>query len=497
MRERRDRVKAELQQSIQIPSPSPSFEPDRGRGKEDSNDFKTDKLSPQKPQNPANELEPTSTQTDRYNPIETWIESGNWPTDFAEKGLDMADSKNSNKRPRTSSYSQSVKDKLVPVAYTSAYQQWIVTKGLDMDVLKGEQYVSKESQALCGRLQIITLASIQPSVFPEGSLRQVLNQCQNRNEALVNRDVTPMLVPPIMALYLHGANHLEHVVDEVNTDWDERCVLAGPQLRPDLAIGLFSSAFTSEEIDKLNNYTAIDNWTRFTGEMYFPFLMCEVKCGKEGLDIADRQNMHSCSVALRALLRIEQEADKYRPGKKLPGLCGQILVFSVSHDQKDARLYGHYAVLRGENWTYHRYFIDAFNLFPKRDDILTLHNFIHNLFKTHLPAHVQRLKDALAVFPEPGVLSSAATGMALTDASSQKRDADGFLIPGAPASATRSEEAATKQQIDFLVQQMERQQKQSEEREEKMRQESRAREEKMQKQLDELMKLVANTKSTN
>lgn len=71
--------------------------------------------------------------------------------------------------------------------------------------------------------------------------------------------------------------------------------------------------------------------------------MCEVDCG--GLDIADRQNMHSCSVAVKALLRIEQEADKYRPEEKTDSFNRQVLVFSISHDHDDARLYGHDAML--------------------------------------------------------------------------------------------------------------------------------------------------------
>lgn len=59
--------------------------------------------------------------------------------------------------------------------------------------------------------------------------------------------------------------------------------------------------------------------------------MCEVECG--GLDIADRRNMHSCSVAVKALLRIEQEADKYRPQEQTDSLKRQVLVFSISHNQ--------------------------------------------------------------------------------------------------------------------------------------------------------------------
>ena len=105
----------------------------------------------------------------------------------------------------------------------------------------------------------------------------------------MHRDITPMIVPPITSLYFGGKNNrLEHVVDEVNTDWYQNCILAGPRPRPDLAIGLFSSTFTSAELDRLQNYTAVDNWTRFTELIYFPFLVCKVKCGRDSLDRADR-----------------------------------------------------------------------------------------------------------------------------------------------------------------------------------------------------------------
>ena len=173
---------------------------------------------------------------------------------------------------------------------------------------------------------------------------------------------------------------LEHVVDEVSAGWYDRCVLPGPQVRPDLAIGLFSSAFNDNEneIDKLQRYTSVDSWTQVTTTMYFPFLTCEVECGN--LDMADRQNMHSCSVAVRALLRIEQEADKYRPETKTDRLEGQVLVCSISHDQQDARLYGHCAQVHREKWTYFRYQVQIFNL-SKREGLLAIHNAVRNILK--------------------------------------------------------------------------------------------------------------------
>ncbi len=48
-----------------------------------------------------------------------------------------------------------------------------------------------------------------------------------------------------------------------------------------------SSAFDDDEIEKLKSYTAAGKVTLFTGKLYFPFVMCEVKCGENGLNIAD------------------------------------------------------------------------------------------------------------------------------------------------------------------------------------------------------------------
>ncbi|KAI9781826.1 MAG: hypothetical protein M1816_002176 [Peltula sp. TS41687] len=417
------------------------------------------------PEEPAKELEAREIeQKERQNPISYWAAHHTWPKDFAEHNL-MASSNSTNKRQRTSecmdvrsrSYSQSRKDGEVPEQYTPAYETHIFSKGLNMDTLRGEELISEESKQTCVSLQEITHNSIKPTIYPAAAIRKVINLCRNRNEAMVNRDVTPMIVPPLRSLYLSGDSHLEHVVDEVNADWYQQCVLEGPQLRPDLAVGLFSSAFTEGDIDKLKRYNSVDNWTQVTSHMYFPFLMCEVKCGNEGLDFADRQNMHSCSVAVRAILRFEREADKYRAEKKMDSLNGQVLVFSISHDQQDARLYGHYAVVQEEKWMYYRYRIRKFDL-TDNNGLLAIYNFVQNILKSYLPRHLQRLQDALAALPDGNKppessglpsssgLSFAASAISLngndnsnnSQQDSQSRDADGFVVPPRPAGSQDS-----------------------------------------------------------
>ena len=414
----------------------------------------------QSPEKPATELLKAREikQKERYNPTSYWAAHHTWPKNFAEHNS-MASSNSTNKRQRTSdsqsgkdersrSYSQSRKDGEVPEQYTAAYEVHIATKGLNMDYRKGEDFVSEESRKICAELLQIKVHTIEPTAVPQEKIRDMVGDCRTRNEAIVNRDVTLLIIPSIRLCYYCGASHLEHVIDEVNADWYSQCILEGPQLRPDLAIGLFSSAFTEEEIDKLKRYTSVNNWTQVTSQMFFPFLMCEVKCGREGLNIADRQNMHSCSVAVRAILRIEQEADKYRQKKgiekKAESLNRQTLVFSISHDQQDARLYGHYVIVQEEKWTYYRYPVKKFDL-TKTDSLLAIHNSVRNILKSHLPEHIKRLKDALAALPDPNNppsssgLSFAASGISLNDDSSQQdyqvRDADGFVVPPHPDSS--------------------------------------------------------------
>ncbi|KAI9888843.1 MAG: hypothetical protein M1814_006246 [Vezdaea aestivalis] len=377
--------------------------------------------------------------------IEHWILRDTWPPGMAstnnsanKRQRTSNDSQNS-KSERSRSYSQSRKEGLVPEQYTAKYEIYIFTKGLDMDLLRGENGLSKKSKKDFTSLLKNKRNEIWPTVFPKNTIREVINDCQRRNEALVNREVTPLIVPSIKALFYNGHTHLKDVIDEVNTDWNKQCFLAGPQLRPDLSIGLSSSAFTDDEIAKLKSYNSVDNWTMFTENMYFPFFMCEVKCGREGLDTADRQNMHSCSVAVRALLRIEQEADKYRPrngqtANGLGSLSGSAVVYSVSHDQKNARLHAHYAIVQGQKWTYHRHCIRQFNLFDLKD-LLNVYNFVQNLFKTQVKIHVDRLKAALKLFPEPTALSFHTSEMTIEELNPQERDADGFAVPARPASS--------------------------------------------------------------
>ncbi|KAL2056085.1 hypothetical protein ABVK25_003728 [Lepraria finkii] len=112
--------------------------------------------------------------------------------------------------------------------------------------------------------------------------------------------------------------------------------------------------------------------------MYFPFFTCEVKCGAAALDVADRQNTYSMTVAVRALIEL------FRSVKREKELDWEILAFSLSHDHRSVRIYGHYPVIEGEKTTFYRHPIHEFS-FTALDgkEKWTAHKFVRNVYNHH------------------------------------------------------------------------------------------------------------------
>ncbi|TFB05314.1 hypothetical protein CCMA1212_003293 [Trichoderma ghanense] len=128
--------------------------------------------------------------------------------------------------------------------------------------------------------------------------------------------------------------------------------------------------------------------------MYFPFLTCEVNCGVAGLDIADRQNAHSMTLAVRGVVEL------FRAVKREDEVNRKILAFSVSHDHRSVRIYGHYPVITGEDIKYYRHPIHTFD-FTAYDgrDKWTAYRFIKSVYDVWMPAHFEGICSAIDQLP--------------------------------------------------------------------------------------------------
>jgi hypothetical protein len=109
--------------------------------------------------------------------------------------------------------------------------------------------------------------------------------------------------------------------------------------------------------------------------MYLLFLTCEVKCGAAALDIANRQNTHSMTLAVRGIVEL------FRLVKRENELHREILAFSISHNHKTIRIYSHYPVIDRDKTTFYRHPIKKFDITSEESkDKWTSYKFTKNIY---------------------------------------------------------------------------------------------------------------------
>ena len=254
----------------------------------------------------------------------------------------------------------------------------------------------------CVTLYKALLDTAQPvpkdSLFRDDRFQETCFRLCNANEAKVIRDISPLIVPSGETLHAFGVEQLAHLTDHVNKKWYGCVPIVSPAPQPDFSIGFNKSAFSQSQLEKLGPFIKGWKYTPFlsTTSIYFPFLTCEVKCGNEALNIADRQNAHNGSVAVKQLVNL------YREVSRESELDRKILAFSVSHDHNALRTYGHYALIDGSGARFYRHPIRKFD-FTEQDgrDKWTAYKFILNVYKTFVPTHLERIRTAIDQLPGP------------------------------------------------------------------------------------------------
>lgn len=337
--------------------------------------------------------------------IQYWAENGHWPKEFfRERNPNM--NQLPRKRPRPTSYTQSVKDGDNPKAYTPEYEEVLTEAGIFM---YPQATASNDCRRLCDDFLNCKYDIPNYTLFHGELFEKVLKEVDGENESMVYRDITPSLVPSAKNLYIRGSDHLGHLAEALNALWTKCSTLAGPQPKPGFCVGLKPSAFSKEEILRLKSYTAPKKTTLVTKKFYFPFLMCEVKCGEQGLDGADRQSAHSGSIAVNALVQlyravppIDDPHHEERASSRVEELNQKILAFSISHDRTSVRIYGHYAKINGNKETFHRHPIHRFDITALNGkERWTTYNFTRKVYDEFVPLHLQRIQSAIAQLPDP------------------------------------------------------------------------------------------------
>ena len=164
-------------------------------------------------------------------------------------------------------------------------------------------------------------------------------------------------------------------------------------------MGFRREAFTADQLEKLEGLVgdviAGDmSFYMATYFMYLPSFTCEVKCGAAALDIADRQNAHSMTLAMRGVVEI------FRRVKREKEIDREILAFSVSHDHRSVRIYGHYPVIKGIDTAFYRYPIHTFDFTAlEGKDKWMAYKFTKNVYNMWVPNHFKRLCSVINELP--------------------------------------------------------------------------------------------------
>ncbi|KAL8683230.1 MAG: hypothetical protein Q9224_006705, partial [Gallowayella concinna] len=174
-----------------------------------------------------------------------------------------------------------------------------------------EDNVPNTIRDLCQTLLETEQTVPQDSLFRDDLFKRTCRQLQDRNEAMIIRDIGLLIVPSAQNLATYGATHLNHLHETTNEGWNRifPFPMHKPRPQPDFSVGFGRSAFTQEQLNKLKLFVGepgsrVITYLMPVTRMYFPFLSCEVKCGAAALDIADRQNAHSMTVAVKALVEL-------------------------------------------------------------------------------------------------------------------------------------------------------------------------------------------------
>ena len=325
---------------------------------------------------------------------------------------------------------------------------------------------------------------------------QLRTLLQEKSELRVCIDLHPRLVPSSEILALQHPDKFDELVEGHNDRWMDATVFYQKLPQPDRTKAYRPSAFTDVERRKLGLNPGCASWFTTREGMLFPYFTCEVKCGKEALDIADRANLNSMTIALRIVVELHRRAGM------LMTIHRKILGFSLSHDHGFVRIYAHYPHVDGDNMTYWRRIIREFSYADKdAQERATAYTFVWNVDTKFAPVHLKRLKQAISQLPDPvsqpfeiETLSSVPPGSnrgttPSTPATSTSNPT--FVKPGPPKRLTIANLAQQleQQRKDFMAQLAE-QQGQSKEQFEQQRKDFMAQLAEQQGQSKEQIKLL-------
>ena len=296
------------------------------------------------------------------------------------------------------------------------YKVVLETKGSFMKPSKAGMV--KEDKELCESLLWTTQPIFNDALFSDDHFDKFHSNLRGRSEARICLDLHPRLMPSVENLYICGREEFAGLIEGHNDPWVKSIPFYGPRPQPDHTYGFKWSNFTRLQRRKLMIEPTKKSFYAAREDIYFPFLTAEVKCGKQGLDLADKPNIHSMTIQMRGIV------DLYRKINRPNDVHGRVLGFSISHDDNGERIHAYYPEIDGDETTYWRETLKEFGVGSDNGkDRWTSHRFTLNVCQMFALPLVERLKTVIDELPDP-LFQSLELAATFEDVSVQRSQSD-------------------------------------------------------------------------
>jgi hypothetical protein len=133
-----------------------------------------------------------------------------------------------------------------------SYETVLATKGSFMSEF--DSGITEASKRLCRTLLEAEQSVLQDTLFRADLFDETCESVRARNEAMVVRDISPLICPSAQVLRIYGAKHLKPLHKSVNKGWNSAIPFYGPRPQPDYSVGFGRSAFTNNQLEKLTPF---------------------------------------------------------------------------------------------------------------------------------------------------------------------------------------------------------------------------------------------------
>ncbi|KAF4546982.1 Hypothetical protein D9617_77g092360 [Elsinoe fawcettii] len=286
---------------------------------------------------------------------------------------------------------------------------------------------------------------------------------RGRSEARICTDLHPRLAPSVENLFIAGRTSFGALVEGYNDAWLKSVPFYGPRPQPDHTYGFRWDCFSQLQRRKLKIDPQQKSLYTAREDIYFPYLTAEVKCGRQGLDLAERPNMHSMTVAMRGVV------DLYRRAGRTEEVHRRVLGFTISHDDAIERIHAYYPEINGDETTYWRKVIKEFAIGSHNgEQRWASYRFTLNVCEIFALRLLEQLKRVINELPDPQADSSQlSTNSEEYSVLSSQEDTVAQERKRRKQSSAGGLGAELRNTIQILQQQLGDQQKKTEEQQEK------------------------------